>query len=140
LVESAHRREIFAYNGHHDVVAARPQQVQYMKQFATKILIAVFGLSLATAPLAASAAQWGVGVNVGGPGYNVHAGYGHPGWRRPAPRPYWGPHPYYGGPRPVAVGYSEGYYGWAPGGYYGYYHRGQWFSHRRWNGGVWLYF
>jgi hypothetical protein len=127
--------------------AARPQQVQYMKQFATKILIGVFGLSLATAPLAASAAQWGVGVNVGGPGYNVHAGYGNHGgpcYRcgRPAPRPYWGRRPYWG-PHPVAYGggrYYEGYYGAAPGGFYGYYHRGHWFAHRHWNGGVWLYF
>jgi hypothetical protein len=119
--------------------AAQPQQVHYMKQFAAKLLIALFGLSLATAPLAASAAQWGVGVNVGG----VRAGY-HNGWGGPPPpawhhgygygHPYYGHRPYY---RPAVY---EGYYGAAPGGYYGYYSHGNWYHHRRWNGGVWLYF
>jgi hypothetical protein len=124
----------------------RPQQVHYMRQFATKLLIAVFGLTLATAPLAASAAQWGVGVSVGG----VRAGY-HTGWRGGPPAPvyrgygygyahpgywhagYWR-RPYYGAP------VYEGYYGLAPAGFYGYYSHGRWFAHRRWNGGVWLYF
>ena len=124
--------------------AARPQQVQYMKQFATKLLVAVFGLSLATAPLAASAASFGVGVNVGGPGYGVHAGY-HNGWHGAPPPPAWHGNGYYGHPgywrRPYyGPAVYEGYYGLAPGGYYGYYSRGHWFAHRRWNGGVWLYF
>jgi hypothetical protein len=117
-----------------------------MKSLLTKMFIAAFGLALATVPLTASAAQWGIGVNVAGPGYAVHTGYVNPGspcygcgrpgyWRHPRPHRYWGP-------RPVAVSpaYYEGYYGWAPAGYYGYYSHGRWFAHRRWNGGVYLYF
>ena len=117
-----------------------------MKSFANKLLIAIFGFSLVSAPIAASAAQWGVGIGVTGGGVAVHAGYtngGRPGgywagghWHaygyRPAP-----PVAYYPAPAP---GYYEGYYGLAPGGFYGYYSHGRWFSHRRWNGGVWIYF
>jgi hypothetical protein len=33
-----------------------------------------------------------------------------------------------------------GYYGWAPGGFPGYFWNGNWYHHRRWNGGVWIYF
>ena len=107
-----------------------------MKSFVTNLLIAIFGFSLVSAPLAASAAQWGVGVGINGGGVAVHAGY-HSGWRpggyyRPAPRVA-----YY---RTAAPVYYEGYYGVAPGGFYGYYSHGRWFSHRRWNGGVWIYF
>jgi hypothetical protein len=107
-----------------------------MKSFVIKLFIAIFGFSLVSAPLAASAAQWGVGIGINGGGGAVHAGY-HNGWRpsgyyRPAP-----PVAYYPAPAPV---YYEGYYGVAPGGYYGYYSHGRWFAHRRWNGGVWLYF
>jgi hypothetical protein len=114
-----------------------------MKAFISKFLIAAVGCTLATAPLTASAAGWGVGVNVGGPGYSVHAGYVNPGGpcygcRRPLPSPRrygwrrWGP-----GPAPVLY---DGYYGWAPGGYHGYYWHGRWFAHRRWGNGVWIYF
>jgi hypothetical protein len=122
--------------------AARPQRGEYMKSFVAKMLIAIFGLTLAAAPLAASAAPWGVGVGVSGPGYSVHvgngnrwhAGYGYrPGWR--APHRGW-----YGRPVAVSPYYVEGYYGIAPGGYYGYYHHGRWFAHRHWRSGVWLYF
>ena len=117
-----------------------------MKSLLTKILVAVFGLTLATAPLAASAAQWGVGIGIGGGGgVAVRAGY-HTGWHNPPPRPYYG-HPYgygYGYHRPYYAPaypvYTEGYYGLAPAGFYGYYSRGNWYAHRRWNGGVWLYF
>jgi hypothetical protein len=110
-----------------------------MKSFISKLFIAVFGLTLAVAPLTASAAQWGVGIRVGGPGYSVHTRYANPGgpcYRcgRPAPRRY-GWHHY--GPGPVVY---NGYYGWAPGGYNGYYWRGRWFTHRRWGNGAWIYF
>jgi hypothetical protein len=102
-----------------------------MQSLISKLFIAGFGVALALTPLTASAAQVGIGVNIGGPGYAVHAGYVNPGgpcygcWRRPAPRP----------PR-----YAWHRYGWAPGGYQGYYWRGRWFAHRRWGNGVWIYF
>ena len=115
-----------------------------MKSFISKFFIAAFGLTLATAPLAASAAQWGVGVNIGGPGYSVHAGYVNPGGpcyncgRPPAPPRYGWRHDRWA-PAPGPVLY-EGYYGWAPSGSNGYYSHGRWFEHRRWGHGVWLYF
>ncbi len=52
-----------------------------MKAFVSKLSLAAFGIALAAAPLTASAAQVGIGVNIGGPGYVVHGGY------RPAPPP-----------------------------------------------------
>ena len=104
-----------------------------MKSLLAKLSMAAFGLSLAAVPLTASAAQWGVGVNVGGPGYAVHAGYVNPG----GPRYGWHPSGWRPAPAPVLY---EGYYGWAPGGYYGYYSRGHWFAHRRWGNGFWVYF
>jgi hypothetical protein len=118
-----------------------PQAGANMKAFISKVLIATFGVALATAPLAASAAGVGIGVNIGGQGYNVHAGYVNPGGpcyncgRRPAPPPRYAWHRY--GPAPA---YYNGYYGWAPGGYQGYYWHGRWFTHRRWGNGVWIYF
>ena len=102
-----------------------------MKSFVSKFLIGAFGLALAVTPLTASAAQWGVGIRVGGPGYSVRTRCYR--CERPAPRYGW--HRY--GPRPALY---DGYYGWAPGGYNGYYWRGRWFTHRRWGNGAWIYF
>jgi hypothetical protein len=114
-----------------------------MKSFATKLLIATFGLTLASAPLAASAAQWSVGIGVAGPGYGIHAGY-NDGWRHGYRQPYWRPAPpnrgYYARPVVFEPEYAEGFYGWAPAGFYGYYSHGRWFAHRRWGGGAWFYF
>src|SRR5579863_6621174 len=113
-----------------------------MKTLLAKIAFAAFGLSLAVAPMAASAAPWAVGVRVGGPGYVVHAGYVNPG----GPcygcyHHYWAPPPrYYGHPygwRPAGFVYYNGYYGFAPGGFYGYYWNGGWYHHRRWGNGLW---
>jgi len=110
-----------------------------MKIFVARLLIAIFGFTLISAPLAASAAQWGVGVGVYGGGVAVHAGYSN-GWRSGG---YWHgsgwrPGPSYRAwyPAPAYVG---GYYGPAPVGY-GYYRHGRWFAHRRWSGGAWFYF
>ena len=64
-----------------------------MKSFVIKMLIAIFGLSLVSAPLAASAAQWGVGVGVRGGGVAVRGGYSN-GWHG---------------------GYAHAGYGWRPG-------------------------
>jgi hypothetical protein len=117
-----------------------------MKALIAKLSLAAFGLSLATVPLAANAASVGIGVNIGGPGYSVHAGYVNPGgpcygcgrgWAAPPPPPRYGWHPAGYAPAPVLY---EGYYGWAPGGYYGYYSHGRWFAHRRWGNGFWIYF
>jgi hypothetical protein len=132
----------------HFDVAARAALGAMMKALVTRVLIAMFGLTLVTAPVAASAAEFGAGVGVG---VSLHAGVqggwhggAHDGWHR-APaygwhggeRGYWrgGYWHAYGGPR-----FVEGYYGWAPAGYYGYYHAGRWFAHRRWGGGFWIYF
>ncbi len=38
------------------------------------------------------------------------------------------------------VAYYNGYYGWCPFGYYGFYYNGGWFHHRRWSGGIYIYF
>ncbi len=98
-----------------------------MKSLLTRISIAAFGLTLITAPLAARADQWHDGRHDDwhrAPVYAVHRGY----WREGHWHAYGRPH------------YVEGYYGWAPGGYYGYYHAGRWFAHRRWGGGFWIYF
>lgn len=98
-----------------------------MKTLIAKAAVAALGLSLAVAPIAASAAPWAVGVRVGGPGYVVHAHYWAP-----------APHYYYG--HPAGFVYYNGYYGWAPAGFYGYYWNGGWYQHRRWGNGVWIYF
>ena len=116
-----------------------------MKSLINKIIIGAAGLALASAPLAASAQGWqghgsdtrggytqrGGGNDQRAGGYERGGGYQRGG--------YWG-----SGVR-VNVGYSqpvysEGYYGWAPGGFQGYFWNGNWYHHRRWNGGVWIYF
>jgi len=114
-----------------------------MKSLIAKFAVAALGLSVIAAPAAANAQSVSIGVNAYAPGYAVHARYVNPGgpcygcgWRRPAPRYYWHPYAY----RPVPVAYYNGYYGWAPAGFYGYYRNGGWYHHRRWHGGVWIYF
>ncbi len=70
----------------------------------------------------------------GGGGAVYHEGYReHHHWHHAPPQPYYGPRPYY-------AAYHEGYYGRSPSGYNGYYSRGNWYSHRRMNNGVWIYF
>ncbi|MGA3036820.1 MAG: hypothetical protein ABSE64_04980 [Vulcanimicrobiaceae bacterium] len=103
-----------------------------MKTLLAKAAVAALGVSLAVAPVAANAAPWGVGVNVGGPGYSVHAGYVNPGGPR-----HWAPQPRYYHPYGW---HPEGFYGVAPAGYYGYYWHGGWYHHRRWGNGIWIYF
>ena len=112
-----------------------------MKAFVTRLVIALLGFTIISAPLAASAAQWRAGVGVYGGGVSVRAGYAN-GWRSGG---YWrGGYGWAPGPRYRAwypgPAYVEGYYGFAPGGFYGYYSHGRWFAHRRWSGGVWFYF
>ena len=114
-----------------------------MKALIAKLSVAAFGASLAAMPMSASAAQWGVGVNVGGPGYAVHAGYVNPGgpcygcgWHGGPPPRYWHSYAWH----PARVVYYDGYYGLAPGGFYGYYWHGAWYAHRRWGNGIWIYF
>jgi len=100
-----------------------------MKSYISKFLIAAFGITLATAPLTASAAEWSVGVNVGGPCYRCE---------RPAPPPRYERHRY--GYAPAQPVFYEGYYGRGPSGYNGYYSHGRWFGHRRRGNGFWIYF
>lgn len=42
--------------------------------------------------------------------------------------------------QPVYQEPVDGYFGWSPDGFQGYYWNGNWYHHRRWNGGVWIYF
>jgi len=102
-----------------------------MKTLIAKAAVAALGLTLAFAPLAASAAPWGDSVRVGGPCYGCY----HHHW---APAPHYYGHPY--GWRPAGFVYYNGYYGVAPGGFYGYYWNGGWYHHRRWSNGIWIYF
>ncbi len=124
------------------------------------IFIAALGFTLVSAPLAASAATAGY-VHAGGGGYRAGVAWGghSGGWRAPA---YGGYHPGYGYRtgygyyRPGYAYYRPGYgyyrpygyvgfhpngwYGVAPYGWYGYYWNGGWYHHRRWSGGIWIYF
>jgi hypothetical protein len=114
-----------------------------MKSFVSKLLIGLAGLALASAPLAASAQNSDAhghdnggyrsngdrgrdagrgGFVRGGNGYRV--GYAQPAYQRPN----------------YAQSYVNGYFGFAPGGFQGYFWNGGWYHHRRWNGGVWIYF
>jgi hypothetical protein len=109
-----------------------------MNNLLSKMAITAMTLGVASAPLAASAADWDHhgGYNNDRGGYNDrrHDDRGRydrddryrrdVGWRGGYSAPY----------------YPEGYYGIAPGGFYGYFSNGNWFRHRRWSGGVWIYF
>jgi hypothetical protein len=124
------------------------REVDSMKTLINSVLAAAMGLAIVAAPATASAAPYG-GPNGaygyhGGPAY--HGGYAfHGGY---APRPYYGWHGggYYG--RPVYAGYRpayrpvyyNGWYGYSPFGYTGYYWNGGWYHHRRFSGGVYVYF
>lgn len=110
-----------------------------MKSLISKTIIGAAGLALASAPLAAGAQSWqGHGSNNrggytqrGSGSYQRGGGYERGGnWGG-------GVHVNVGYSQPV---YSDGYYGWAPGGFQGYFWNGNWYHHRRWSGGVWIYF
>ena len=113
-----------------------------MKTSITTILAGLAALSIASAPLAASAADWNGGHDRGGyhtqyngrdrGGYQARGDWGHRGYG-------------YGGGYAYAAPvyqppYVDGYFGWAPSGFQGWYHDGGWYHHRRWNGGIWIYF
>jgi len=132
-----------------------------MNVFIKKFLIATIGLTLASAPLAASAAPWGGHGSGGGHaapvahggygggyrgGYTggYHGGYAGGGYRGGYAPVYRGGYGY-GGGFGVGIGfggpaYRDGYYGYAPAGFYGYYANGYWYHHRRWGNGIWIYF
>jgi hypothetical protein len=130
-------------------------QEQTMKSIISKIIVGAAGLMLATAPLAASAQSWqghgstnrggytqrgGSGYQRGSSGYQRGGGYARGGGYD---RGGWGGgvHVNVGYSQPVyQPPYDDGYYGWAPGGFQGYFWNGNWYHHRRWNGGVWIYF
>ncbi len=106
-----------------------------MKPLVNKLIAGLAGLAIATSvPLAASAQPWHDDGNR--VVYRDHRGdvryeprhvdqrytvrYARPVYR-PAP-------------------YVNGYFGWAPAGFQGYFWNGQWYHHRRWNAGIWIYF
>jgi hypothetical protein len=104
-----------------------------MKSLIKNIVIGVAGLMLAAAPLAASAQDWhdrgqdhrpGNYQRGGDENRDRHdGGYGRPVYRQAYPQAY-----------------VNGYFGWAPGGFEGYFWNGGWYQQRRWSGGVWIYF
>ena len=113
-----------------------------MKSLIPKITIAALGLTLAAAPLAASAEPY-VGVRVHGSGYAARVNPGGPcygcgrrAWAPPPPAYAWHPNAWY----PAPVVYYDGFYGWAPAGFYGWYWHGNWYAHRRFENGLWIYF
>lgn len=114
-----------------------------MKASITTFLAGIAALTIASAPLAASAANWNDGHDRGGNdrgsyhvqynggnrgGYQARGDWGHRGYA------------YGGGYAYAAPAYVNGYFGWAPGGFQGWYYNGGWYHHRRWNGGIWIYF
>jgi hypothetical protein len=108
-----------------------------MKSLISKLLVGLAGLAIVSAPLAASAQDWHGGNDRGSVQRNDnHGNYQNRGgdFRRGNERYR------VGYARPYRQPYVNGYFGFAPGGFQGYYWNGGWFHHRRWNGGVWLYF
>lgn len=112
-----------------------------MNTLVKKIIVGAAGLVLAAAPLAASAQSWhnGGGDNRGG--YRDNRGHDDH-WqgrdRDDRDRDDRGRWAYQ---RPVYTApYVNGYFGWAPGGFQGYYYNGGWYQHRRWSGAIWIYF
>jgi hypothetical protein len=126
------------------------------------VFISALGLTIVSAPLAAGAAPTGYvrtsgyhaaygGYGHTGPGYGGYRpGYGYyrPGYAyrpgygyyRPAYGYYRPGYRYYRPGYPYGFAYVNGWYGFTPLGWYGYYWNGGWYQHRRWSGGVWLYF
>jgi hypothetical protein len=95
-----------------------------MKSIVTKLLVGAATLAIASTPLVASAEDWHHDN-----GRGEHERYVHRDDRyRESFR------------RPVYHRYHEGYYGYAPGGFNGYYHNGGWYRHRRPQAGIWIYF
>jgi hypothetical protein len=92
-----------------------------MNTLVKKLIVAATGLALAAAPLAASAQNW---HNGGGDRGGYRDNRGGQAYSRPV---YTAP-------------YVNGYFGFAPGGFQGYYYNGGWYHHRRWSGGIWIYF
>jgi hypothetical protein len=103
-----------------------------MKSLVNKLIAGLAGLAVATTlPLAASAQTWHDNDHrydhrppvrhetVVRTERRYPVAYGHPGYRAP---------------------YANGYYGWAPAGYQGYFWNGRWYHHRRMNAGIWIYF
>jgi len=117
------------------------------------VLAAVIGLSAIAFPAAASAAPYyGHGPVAAHAGYYPHGGYGWHGGYYGRPGYVYGRPVYYGRPgyvygrpayyygyRPGFV-YYNGFFGYTPYGWSGYYWNGGWYHHRRFSGGIWIYF
>jgi hypothetical protein len=117
-----------------------------MKSLIKNIVIGAAGLVLAAAPLAASAQSYHDHGSGNRGGYTQRAGseqrgsYGRGGGYAREGGGYGGGYaqPVYQEAYPSP--YVNGYFGWAPGGFQGYYSNGGWYQHRRLSGGVWIYF
>jgi hypothetical protein len=106
-----------------------------MKSLVNKLLLGLAGLAIASVPLAASAQTY---HNDDRGSYQRNDNRGHADNRGNVQS---GDNRYrVSYSRPVRQSYVDGYFGYAPGGFQGYYSNGGWYHHRRWNGGVWLYF
>lgn len=106
-------------------------------QLINKIIIGVVGLTLASAPLAAAAANWDGGNQDRG-GYQTSDNRGdrdRGGYQQRGDRDNRDD-----GARYDHRTYNNGYFGPAPGGFNGYFFNGGWYQHRRLTGGIWIYF
>jgi hypothetical protein len=99
-----------------------------MNPLIKKLVIGAATLAIACAPLAASAQDW---HQNGNHGPNNHGHYQQRGNGHYSGRPVY---------HPVYHRWNEGYYGLAPAGFHGYYHNGGWYHHRRYQGGIAIYF
>lgn len=103
-----------------------------MKPLVKNLIAGIAGLAIVTSvPLAASAQTWHDN------GDHRAAYRDHRGDVRYEPR-----HVDVRYVRPVyhRPSYVNGYFGWAPAGFQGYFWNGRWYHHRRWHAGVWIYF
>lgn len=103
-----------------------------MKALAKKALVAAAGLAIVAAPLAASAQDWHHDGDRGAVYNRGHDRDDHRDWRDDRYRVTYG-RPVYRAP------YVDGYFGYSPAGWQGYYWHGNWYHHRRWNPGLGIY-
>jgi hypothetical protein len=111
-----------------------------MKPLITTLFAGIVGLTLASAPLTAGAADWNGGHDRGGDRGGYRANDGDHGGDHDRD---WGRRGDYDGgyaPPVYRAPYVNGSFGWAPGGFQGWYSNGGWFQHRRWRDGIWIYF
>jgi hypothetical protein len=104
-----------------------------MNALAKKALVAVAGLAIVAAPLAASAQSFH-GNDRGRPVERGPVDRGRIVEHRDTRYRVSYARPVYHAP------YFDGYFGLAPAGWQGYYWHGNWYRHRRMSAGLWIYF